>query len=167
MKTHIYFLLLGSNQRGPYHQLNQACIVLRQEAGQILSISRVYQTAAWGMTKQDDFLNQVICMKSEYSPHEMLDCIQKIENSMGRERNQKWGPRIIDIDILYADNEIIQTKQLIIPHPEIQNRRFTLIPLCELAPDFVHPILGKSNQQLLETCKDLLPVNLYMLDTST
>jgi len=167
VKRHTYFLLLGSNQREPYSQLSNACMALRQKAGQIISVSGVYQSAAWGLTKQDDFLNQVICVESECNPYEMLDRIQKIENDMGRERVIKWGPRIIDIDILYADNEIIQTEQLIIPHPEIQNRRFTLIPLCEIAPDFVHPVLSKSNHQLLEICTDSLAVKPYILETST
>lgn len=167
MKKYIYFLLLGSNQSNPYNQLRRAGIALCQEAGQIISVSGVYQSAAWGMTRQSDFLNQVISIEAEFNPYEMLDCIQKIEKNMGRKRTTKWGPRIIDIDILYAENEVIQTEHLIIPHPEIPNRRFTLVPLCELSPDFVHPVLSKSNQQLLEICKDLLPVNRYMLDTST
>ncbi len=167
LKKNTYFLLLGSNQDSPNHQLKRARIALTQEVGQILAVSGTYQTAAWGMTEQDDFLNQVIRIESEHTSFEMLARIQKIERELGRERKMKWGPRLIDIDILYADQEVIQTEQLIIPHPEIQNRRFTLIPLCEIAPDFVHPILGKSNRQLLEICKDLLPVNLYKLDTST
>ena len=86
---------------------------------------------------------------------------------MGRKRELKWGPRIIDIDILYADDEQIQTSELVIPHPEIQNRRFALVPLCEIAPEFVHPVLKKTNVQLLELCNDSLAVSRYILDTST
>lgn len=167
MKSLSYFLLLGSNLNEPYNQLGKARHILSEQTGDITGASQVYQTAAWGRTDQDDFLNQVICIKSALDPNQMLQRIQDIEIDMGRERDIKWGPRTIDIDLLYIDQLIIRTSQLIIPHPEIQNRRFTLIPLCEIAPKFVHPALGKTNYELLELCTDSLPVNRYILDTST
>jgi 2-amino-4-hydroxy-6-hydroxymethyldihydropteridine diphosphokinase len=167
VKSHSYFLLLGSNLNEPYNQLSQARFILSEKTGEITGASEVYQTAAWGRTKQNDFLNQVICIKSALDPNMMLQRVQQIEIDMGRARDIKWGPRTIDIDLLYIDQLIIRTSQLIIPHPEIQNRKFTLIPLCEIAPEFVHPKLKKTNLQLLAQCADTLSVERYILNTST
>lgn len=165
MKIHSYYLLLGSNLLTPNYQLQKARQYL-QEVGSIQITSSIYQTSAWGMKEQNDFLNQVIFLKSKLGPQDLLIHIQSIEERMGRKRELKWGPRIIDIDILYADDVQIQTSDLVIPHPEIQNRRFTLVPLSEIAPQFVHPVLMKTHIQLLELCTDLLPVSRYILDTS-
>ncbi|MCE2994372.1 MAG: 2-amino-4-hydroxy-6-hydroxymethyldihydropteridine diphosphokinase [Cyclobacteriaceae bacterium] len=166
MKIHAYYLLLGSNLLTPNYQLQKARQFL-QEVGSIDMTSNIYQTSAWGLKEQDDFLNQVVLLQSKSAPLELLKQLQSIEERMGRKRELKWGPRIIDIDILYADDEQIQTSELVIPHPEIQNRRFALVPLCEIAPEFVHPVLKKTNVQLLELCNDSLAVSRYILDTST
>lgn len=167
MITYSYYLLLGSNLDNPAQQLQKARDFIQNEAGTILLTSSIYQTAAWGMKNQKDFLNQVVLLKSQVVPLELLRILQIIELKMERKREIKWGPRTIDIDILYADQEIIETSELVIPHPEIQNRRFTLIPLCEIAPGFINPILKKTNDQLLEQCTDSLAVNRYILATST
>lgn len=147
--------------------MQKARNLVQNEAGTILLASSIYQTAAWGMQNQNDFLNQVVLLQSQAVPLDLLKLLQNIELNMGRKRDVKWGPRTIDIDILYANQDIIETSELVIPHPEIQNRRFALVPLCEIAPGFIHPILKKTNDQLLDLCTDSLAVNRYILPTST
>lgn len=147
------FLLLGSNLGDRLHNLEEA----KRQLGKIVASSSVYETAAWGNINQGSFLNQVVEIESNQAPEDILKRIQDIEISMGRERLEKWGPRIIDIDILLDDDVVVNTPHLTIPHPEIQNRRFTLIPLFELT-NMVHPVLKKTISQLLEECKDPLPV---------
>ncbi len=166
MKIELYYLLLGSNLNHPFEQLKQACSKLAQEAGEIKKYSGIYQSAAWGKEDQNDFLNQIVVVNSHLSPWEMLRCIQQIELEMGRQREVRWGERTIDIDILYADSLIIQNAELTIPHPEIQNRRFTLVPLNEVAPEFIHPSIQKTNSELLAACVDPLPVTRYILNAS-
>ncbi|MDZ7608724.1 MAG: 2-amino-4-hydroxy-6-hydroxymethyldihydropteridine diphosphokinase [Cyclobacteriaceae bacterium] len=114
----------------------------RNRSARLSSASSVYKTKAWGIENQPDFLNQVLEVESDLYPLEILDCILGIEESLGRVRDIKWSSRVIDIDILYYGSEIVTEPKLTIPHPQIQNRNFTLVPLCEIAPEFVHPILG-------------------------
>jgi 2-amino-4-hydroxy-6-hydroxymethyldihydropteridine diphosphokinase len=131
---------------------------LKKKIGQISHRSNFYQTAAWGKTDQADFLNQVIIVDSKYTPEETIEKILQIESAMGRSRTQKNAPRLIDIDILFFNKEIIKLKSLIVPHIEIQNRRFALVPLNELSPNFKHPVLNKTIHQLLLKCQDKLEV---------
>jgi len=152
------FLLLGSNQGDAASYLAEARKAIAALAGAIIHTSSIYQTSAWGKTDQPDFLNQVIEIVAEGSASYLLTTILSIENQMGRVRNEKWGTRIIDIDILFFGNHCVEEPDLQIPHPQIPYRRFTLIPLVEIAPDFIHPVSGKSNRQLLDECTDLLPV---------
>ncbi len=133
--------------------------MIRKKCGDIVSQSALYQTAAWGLEAQDAFLNQAILIATELGAESLLNEILAIEVSLGRERNLKYGPRIIDIDILFFNNEIISTESLTIPHPEMQNRRFVLVPLCEIAPEYLHPALQKTITQLLEECPDQLDVH--------
>jgi 2-amino-4-hydroxy-6-hydroxymethyldihydropteridine diphosphokinase len=147
------FLLLGSNMGDRFHHLDEARKLLRT----VRATSSVYVTAAWGKTDQREFYNQVVEVDSKLTPEELLENIQAIEIAMGRERIEKWGPRIIDIDILLYKDKVVNTERLTIPHPEMQNRRFTLVPLLELT-DMVHPVLKKTIGQLLQECKDPLPV---------
>ncbi|HEX8061510.1 MAG TPA: 2-amino-4-hydroxy-6-hydroxymethyldihydropteridine diphosphokinase [Cyclobacteriaceae bacterium] len=147
------FLLLGSNMGDRLANLEEA----KTQLGGVVRSSSVYVTAAWGNTAQPEFYNQVVEVHSKFSPGELLKRNQQIEIAMGRKRDVKWGPRIIDIDILFYNDDIINTQTLTIPHPEIRNRRFTLVPLLELT-NKVHPVLGKTISELLGECNDPLPV---------
>jgi 2-amino-4-hydroxy-6-hydroxymethyldihydropteridine diphosphokinase len=151
------FLLLGSNVGNRERALSDATGLL-QESGSLISFSSVYQTAAWGKSDQPDFLNQVIILETALSAENLLKKVLEIEIKLGRVRSNKWAERTIDIDILYFNREIIISEHLKIPHPEIQFRRFTLIPLTEVAPDFKHPVLNITSAQMLESCKDRLEV---------
>ena len=126
--------------------------------GKILRTSSLYETAAWGNTNQPDFLNQVLVVETKKSAIEVMKLILAIEKDMGRKRTQKNAPRLIDIDILFYDKEIHSDENLAVPHPQIQNRRFVLVPLNELMPQFKHPVLNKSVHELLLKCKDKLEV---------
>ena len=156
-----FFLLLGTNQGNRVQQLSDATNKIHQSIGPIEKKSSIYQTAAWGKTDQSDFLNQTLIVKSTLSPQEILKIIHSIELEMGRQRTTKWSERTIDIDILYADELVMDLPELKIPHPEIQNRKFALVPLTEIAPNFVHPILKKTNADLLADCKDILDVTIF------
>lgn len=148
------FLGLGSNIGDRVLHLQTACELIEQKIGIISSKSSIYKTAAWGNTDQDDFLNQVVIVERRWHPIDILETILKIEIEMGRIREEKWGPRMIDIDLLYYNNVIVKMSNLILPHPYIQDRRFVLEPLAEIAPDFIHPKLKKTNLELLKECKD-------------
>ena len=153
----VYFLL-GSNLGNSKEQLLLAIENIEKYIGPIIKLSSLYSTAAWGNNKQPDFLNQVIIVQTLLAPQIVLNEILAIEEKMGRVRTVKNAARIIDIDILFFNSEIIKVKDLIIPHPEIQNRRFVLIPLVEIADLILHPILKKNAQELLNICTDNLNV---------
>lgn len=120
--------------------------------------SSVYVTAAWGNVRQPDFYNQAVELETLLSPEELLQEVLSIERQLGRERKEKWGSRTIDIDLLLFGEVVLQTPTLTLPHPELPNRRFALVPLNELAPETIHPVLKKTFRQLLADCIDPLKV---------
>lgn len=155
---HQVYLLLGANLGEPREQLKKALSEIKARIGPITQASRIYLSQAWGVEDQPEFLNQVLFLKTGLNAETVLTEIQKIETVLGRIRGQRWGARVIDIDILYFDHEIIHLTNLQIPHPYIQERNFTLIPLCEIAPDYRHPVFKKTNRMLLAESTDSLSV---------
>ena len=155
------YLLIGGNLGNRIGNLDTVRSFIQKNIGKIVSASSIYETAAWGITEQPDFLNQVIIMETEFSATQIMKKILAIENKMGRIRTQKNASRIIDIDILFFNDEVINEADLTIPHPEIQNRKFVLVPMYEIASDFLHPVLKVSIKDLLSTSKDKLKVKLH------
>ena len=154
MKINKIFLGLGSNLGNREENILMAEKLIEEKVGKVRSKSSIYETAAWGITEQNAFLNQVLEIETVFSPSAVLHLLLKIEKDMGRIREIKWGERSIDIDVLYFNNEILSTENLVVPHPFIQERKFVLVPLCEIAPVFIHPKLKQSNLELLEKCQD-------------
>ena len=155
------YLLLGSNMGNSKASLSKALVQIEKLIGKITRQSGLYSTAAWGNTKQPDFLNQVIIVETELSAPQTMATILNIEKKMGRIRTIKNAPRVIDIDILFFNKEMINQTELVIPHPEIQNRRFVLVPLNQLSPNLKHPALNKTVHQLLINCPDKLNVKKF------
>ena len=155
------YLLLGSNMGNSKRQLSKANLLIEKQIGQILRRSSLYSTAAWGNTNQPDFLNQVIIVQTKLSATDTMRTILHIEKKMGRLRTVKNAPRIIDIDILFFNREIIDLDELSVPHPQLQNRRFVLVPLHELSPNLKHPVLKQTIHQLFIHCPDGLDVKKF------
>jgi 2-amino-4-hydroxy-6-hydroxymethyldihydropteridine diphosphokinase len=152
------YLLIGGNEGERLHYLEQAKKEIEQSCGEISLQSSIYETAAWGIRDQPSFLNQAIMIQTQHNADKLMDEILSIEEKLGRIRKEKYGPRTIDIDILFFNEDIINLSHLRIPHPELQNRRFALVPMNEIAPELVHPGLHKTIMQLLKECKDPLDV---------
>lgn len=149
----IVFLGLGSNMGDRKANLAKAVAILSQKMS-LLRQSSLYETAAWGYTEQADFLNQVLKVESDLKPLPLLNFLKKSEVEIGRVENFRYGPRLIDIDILFYDDLVRNTKKLQIPHPRIAERAFVLVPLNEIAPDFMHPVLGKTIAEMLAEVPD-------------
>ena len=156
IKMNKLFLITGGNIGDRKGNLEAAAALIQKQIGKIIRLSAMYETEAWGITNQPAFYNQVLEIDTLLSAREVLHLILKIEEEMGRKRTIKNAARIIDIDILFFNNEIINEQNLIIPHPEIANRRFVLLPLLELDPTKLHPSLHKTVQELLAETKDKL-----------
>lgn len=149
-----YYLLTGSNIGNSAEHLHAARQNIGHKLGIVTNASSIYKTAPWGNTNQQDFLNQVLEVQTEMTPEKVLETILQIEQDMGRARLNKWEPRIIDIDILFASDLICKSSGLTIPHPLLHERRFTLEPLNEIAHDFLHPVFKKTIHNLLISCED-------------
>ncbi|HYH16363.1 MAG TPA: 2-amino-4-hydroxy-6-hydroxymethyldihydropteridine diphosphokinase [Flavisolibacter sp.] len=153
------YLLTGGNTGDRYQFLASALKALETECGEILAVSALFETQAWGLNDQPPFLNQAVQLQTTLSAQVLLERILAIEILLGRVRDQKYGPRTIDIDIIFYGQEVIQEPGLVIPHPHLPNRRFALECLNDIAPSFIHPVIRKSVHTLLEECTDSLTVH--------
>lgn len=157
------YLQLGTNLGNRPYNLDRAITLINALPCQVIQKSQVYETEAWGIRDQPAFLNQVILISTTMDPHHLLDAVLNIEIKMGRIRVRKWMERLIDIDILYYGQAIIDSPRLTIPHPHIQERNFVLVPLAEIAPNFLHPIFNSTSEQLLANSKDPLEVKPFTI----
>jgi len=162
MKT---YLLLGSNLGNREQNLLLAKNFIINNIGEIMAESDIYETEPWKMHNENKwFLNQVVLVETQFLPNDILEKIKKYEKLSGRKSlpdKKSYDNRVIDIDILFYENQIINTKQLIIPHPLLHTRRFVLVPLNDIAPEFIHPVMDKSIQELLKDCKDKSKIKEY------
>lgn len=155
------YLLTGGNVGNRQQYLRHSAHLIEVACGKITRRSALYETAAWGKTDQAPFLNQALTLLTTMQAGDLITALLNIEKQIGRIRAEKYGPRTIDIDILLFNQQIIHTPQLIIPHPQMANRRFVLVPLHEIAPDYLHPVLQQTIARLLEICPDPLPVKKF------
>ena len=154
------YLLLGSNLGDRISYLRQASRLIGETVATVIQASSVYETQSWGKTDEPDYLNQVLYIETDLHPGLLLEKLLGIETIIGRKREVKWGSRIIDIDILFYGDQKINEPELVVPHPELHNRMFTLAPLNEIAPDFVHPVLQKKISDLKSELKSDLTVKM-------
>jgi 2-amino-4-hydroxy-6-hydroxymethyldihydropteridine diphosphokinase len=161
MNHNSIFLLLGANLGEREATLAKAIQLITEQIAPVVFRSHLYETAPWGVIDQPAFLNQVVQIKTELAPIQLLEKTLTIEKQLGRERRLRWGARVIDIDILYYGDLVLADTDLHLPHPRLHERRFTLVPLVEIAPNFRHPVLKKTNRELLEECTDEGVVNVF------
>ena len=152
-------LLIGGNMGDRMANLDNALNLMKATLGDLIQLSSRYETSAWGFTEQPDFINQAILLETNLTASELMQSILRIETQMGRERTVPLGPRIIDIDIIYFNDDIINSPELTVPHPKMSERLFVLKPLVEIMSNYIHPILLKSNAILLKECGDSLAVH--------
>ena len=154
-------LLLGSNQGDRNSLLTQAQSQIEQTCGHVVKASRIYETPPWGFEADTPFLNQALLIDTPFPPQELLTHCLQIESSLGRLRthdnNHPYTTRPIDIDLLFYENTICQTPHLTLPHPRLHLRRFALEPMAEVAPDWVHPLIGRTGREILLTLRDESP----------
>ncbi len=152
------YLLIGGNLGDRAAYLAEAINQISAQCGRVISTSSIYETAAWGNVNQPAFYNQAVKLVTILSPEALIERLLAIESEMGRVRTEKYGPRTIDLDILMINDIVINTPTLTIPHPQLHNRRFALLPLHEIAPALHHPVLNKTIYELLLNCLDTLDV---------
>jgi 2-amino-4-hydroxy-6-hydroxymethyldihydropteridine diphosphokinase len=152
---HIAYIGIGSNLGDKVYQCETAISdILRADQNKLLAKSSLFKTKPIGYTSQDWFINGVIKIETDLEPLELLQVLKDIESRLGREKTFRWGPRVIDLDILLFDEEEIEMEGLQIPHPRLQERQFVLIPLAEIDPEVIHPVLKKTIRELLENIKE-------------
>jgi 2-amino-4-hydroxy-6-hydroxymethyldihydropteridine diphosphokinase len=155
------YLLIGGNVGDRVSALNKARALLSLRAGRISAVSAIYETAPWGIAEQDSFLNQALLLETWLTVEELMQYILHAEEELGRVRAEKYGPRVIDIDILLFNQDVFNLPTVTVPHPQLAKRRFALEPLAEIAADYHHPVLNKNISQVLADCPDSLPVQVY------
>ncbi len=153
------YLLTGGNLGNRMDYLSKAQTLIEQLCGNIAATSAVYETAAWGLQEQPSFYNRLLVTETNLAPEKLMETLLLIEEQMGRKRSIKLGPRTIDLDVLMIDDLVINTPLLTLPHPQMHNRRFALIPFAEVAPNLVHPVFNKTIATLLTECPDTLDVH--------
>lgn len=164
MASELVFILLGSNLGDRESLMNQASIMIGERCGEIVARSRLYESEPWGFESEPWFLNQIVEVVTSLSPDELMLSLLAIEKTLGRDRSvphEGYVSRPMDLDILYYGDKVIDTQLVAAPHPRLHQRRFTLLPLCDIALDFVHPTLRKSNRQLLDECHDTGVVRVF------
>lgn len=164
MHAYTYLLILGSNLDDRLRQMDQAKNLLAREAGKIQAISQVYETQPWGYEDQPWFLNQALALSTDKEPLELLALCKDIEKRCGRQPAEKWHARHLDIDLLLCGSMVFQSEGLVLPHPFLQDRNFVLIPLLEIASDILHPVLGKTIEELYLECRDIGEVYIFNAD---
>jgi 2-amino-4-hydroxy-6-hydroxymethyldihydropteridine diphosphokinase len=155
------YIIIGGNLGDRLALIEDCKHKIEKEIGIISRSSSIYESASWGETDNPNYLNQVLYIESNFSAKEVLEKALEIEKELGRTRDKKWESRLIDIDILFFNEEIIDEKNLKIPHPHLQNRKFVLVPLNEIANEFIHPLFKKNMIVLLDECKDELRCTVY------
>ena len=147
------YILFGSNQGDKQALLEQACLLINNRCGLLSERSSAYTTEPWGFEAEEWFLNELLVVDTELEPDDLMDELLKIEAELGRVRHPEvrgYCSRTVDLDILYYGDKIIKTDKVAIPHPRLHLRKFALMPLCEVVPDFLHPVFNLSQTQLLE-----------------
>ncbi|HYV90205.1 MAG TPA: 2-amino-4-hydroxy-6-hydroxymethyldihydropteridine diphosphokinase [Chitinophagales bacterium] len=157
-KRHAVYLLFGSNLGDRVLHVQSAMKSVHEQIGEAQKKSSIYETEPWGVSDQPNYLNAAMSILTNHSPQQLLTLLKQIEIDEGRTDQKKYASRTLDIDILFYEDLILQTDSLIIPHPKLKERRFALVPLLEIAHDFIHPVIKKSIAQLLEECNDHLSV---------
>lgn len=164
MEKQNYHLILGSNLGDRLQQITSAKTLLVSQGAKIIQESRIYETQPWGFDDQPWFLNQVVEIQSLLTPLEQLESIKNIEMELGREPGEKWHARHIDVDILLNGDKVYHHPRLIIPHPHLHERNFVLVPLMDIASEFMHPVLNKTIEELYTDCRDIGEVYIFSAD---
>ena len=161
------YVLFGSNMGDKEAIFAQACLYINNRCGRVVKVSAAYESEPWGFEAEEWFLNRVIVLETALSPMDLLQQLLDIERELGRVRHPEikgYTSRTADLDLLYYGSRIIQTEALTVPHPRLHLRRFALVPLCEVAPDFKHPVFKLTQEELLEQCPDDCAVREMVLD---
>lgn len=158
--SHQIVLMIGGNLGDRLQLINDARMLL-SEAGKITKASSIFETAPWGAASEGSYLNQALVIETDTPPEDFILLSQSIEITLGRIRTRSWGNRTMDIDLLYDGDRVYREKNLILPHPRIAERRFVLVPLVEILPDFIHPVLHLSHLELLKRCRDESSVEIF------
>lgn len=156
-------LLIGGNLGDRTRHLQQAVEQINAQIGKVEKTSAIYETAAWGHVKQPDYLNQALLVTTELDAITLIHTVLETERQIGRVRQEKWGARVIDIDIIFFNDNVINLPELQVPHPRMQLRNFVLVPVAEIVPGWQHPVLHKDVKTLLAACTDTLPARKFQL----